>query len=150
MRLHPQLLAIALLVCVINIAVAQDAAPQGEVQKYTFENSKIFPGTTRDVWIYVPQQYDPGKPACGHVNQDGIQFNAPKVFDELIAKNEIPVLIGVFVMHGKVKAPTADALDRFNRSFEYDGLGDAYARFILEEILPFVEQQKTKDGREIK
>ena len=41
------------------------------------------------------------------------------------------------------------ANDRFNRSFEYDGLGDAYARFILEEILPEVEKQKTSDGRAI-
>jgi gluconolactonase len=135
---------------VAAVAVAEDAGPQGEVKQYSFDSSKIFPGTTRDVWIYVPKQYDPVKPACVHVNQDGIQFNAPKVFDELIAKQEIPVLIGVFVMHGKVKATSPDALDRFNRSFEYDGLGDAYAKFILEEILPFVEQQKTADGREIK
>ncbi len=42
------------------------------------------------------------------------------------------------------------ALDRFNRSFEYDGLGDAYARFILEEILPEVEKLKTSDGRQIR
>jgi sugar lactone lactonase YvrE len=49
-----------------------------------------------------------------------------------------------------VKAPNADALDRFNRSFEYDGLGDAYARFILDEILPDVETKKTKDGRLIR
>ncbi|MEO8416933.1 MAG: SMP-30/gluconolactonase/LRE family protein, partial [Ginsengibacter sp.] len=41
------------------------------------------------------------------------------------------------------------ALDRYNRSFEYDGLGDAYARFILKEILPTVEKQKTSDGRPI-
>jgi gluconolactonase len=41
------------------------------------------------------------------------------------------------------------ANDRFNRSFEYDGLGDAYVRFILEEILPEVEKQKTSNGRQI-
>ncbi len=139
-----------LLVCCILAAACSSAFAEGEVTKYTFENSKIFPGTTRDYWVYVPAEYDPAKPACVHVNQDGIQFNAPKVFDELIAKKEIPVLIGVFVMHGRVKAPNPDALDRFNRSFEYDGLGDAYARFILEEILPDVETKKTKDGRAIR
>jgi hypothetical protein len=48
-----------------------------------------------------------------------------------------PVTIGVFVNPGKVLADSgANALSRFNRSFEYDGLGDAYARFILTEILP--------------
>ena len=39
-----------------------------------------------------------------YVNQDGVQFNAPAVFDQLIAKKEMPVTIGVFVMHGRVKA----------------------------------------------
>ncbi|MDB5334650.1 MAG: gnl 5, partial [Planctomycetaceae bacterium] len=41
------------------------------------------------------------------------------------------------------------ALDRFNRSFEYVGLGDNNARFLIEENLPLVEKQKTSDGREI-
>jgi len=30
---------------------------------------------------------------------------------------------------------------RFNRSYEYDGLGDRYARFLIEEILPEVGKQ---------
>ncbi len=124
--------------------------PKGELNKYTFENSKIFPGTIRDYWVYVPKQHDPAKPACVHVNQDGVQYNAPAVFDELIHKKEIPVIIGVFVMHGRVKAKSDQALDRFNRSFEYDGLGDNYARFILDEILPDVEKKTASDGRAIK
>ncbi len=119
----------------------QEGVPKGEVTKYIFESSKIFPGTTRDYWIYVPKQYDPAKPACVFVCQDGIQYNAPVVFDNLIHKKEIPVTIGVFIMHGRVKAPNDQALDRFNRSYEYDGLGDAYARFVLEEILPAVARK---------
>lgn len=130
---------------------AQPGVPKGEVMKFTFENSKIFPGTWREYWVYVPAQYSPDKPACVYVNQDGIQWNAPVVFDNLIHKKEIPVTIGVFVMHGKVRAANAnEALDRFNRSYEYDGLGDSYARFILEEILPDVETKKTSDGRAIR
>lgn len=129
----------------------QDGVPKGEVLKFTFDKSKIFPGTTRDYWIYIPAQYDPAKPACLYVNQDGIQYQAPTVFDNLIHKGEMPITIGVFVMHGRVLANDGDAaLDRFNRSFEYDGLGDNYARFLLEELLPEVETKKTSDGREIK
>ncbi len=144
------LLAIALLTAVP--LAAQDAAwPKGEVTKYSFDQSKIFPGTVRDYWVYVPKQYDPAKPACVYVNQDGVQYKAPEVFDELIHKGEMPVTIGVFVMHGRVKAKDGSAaLDRFNRSYEYDGLGDAYARFLLDELLPEVEKQKASDGREIK
>jgi sugar lactone lactonase YvrE/predicted esterase len=54
-------------------------------------------------------------------------------------------------MHGRVKAADGNtALDRFNRSFEYDGLGDNYVRFLLEELLPDVETKKTSDGRAIR
>jgi sugar lactone lactonase YvrE/enterochelin esterase-like enzyme len=125
-------------------------APQGEVSRYTFDQSKIFPGTVRDYWIYVPKQYDPAKAACLYVNQDGIQYRAPAVFDDLIHKKEIPVLIGVFVTPGRVKAPATAALDRFNRSLEYDGLGGDYVRFLVEELLPDVEKKTTMDGRPIK
>ncbi len=132
-------------------SVEQPGVPKGEVMKFTFESPKIFPGTWREYWVYVPAQYTPDKPACVYINQDGIQWNAPVVFDNLIHKKEIPVTIGVFVMHGKVRAADGTtALDRFNRSFEYDGLGDNYARFLLEEILPDVETKKTSDGRAIR
>jgi enterochelin esterase-like enzyme len=129
----------------------QEGVPRGEVLKFTFDHSKIFPGTWREYWVYIPAQYKPDQPACVYVNQDGIQWKAPTVFDNLIHQKEMPVTIGVFVMHGRVKAanPT-EANDRFNRSFEYDGLGDAYARFILDEILPEVEKQKASDGRAIR
>ena len=134
----------------LSTRLVADDIPKGEVTKYTFEQSKIFPGTFREYWVYVPKQYDPAKPACVYVNQDGVQYNAPAVFDELIANKEMPVTIGVFVMHGRVKAPNDQALDRFNRSYEYDGLGDSYVRFLLEELLPEVEKKTTSDGRAIR
>src|SRR5438309_2059341 len=91
----------------LPLAARADDPPKGEVAKYTFENSKVFPGTVRDYWVYVPKQYDLEKPACLYVNQDGVQYNAPAVFDALIDKKEMPVTIGVFVMHGRVKARDA-------------------------------------------
>ena len=133
-----------------SASIEQPGVPKGEVLKFTFDQSKIFPGTWREYWVYVPAQYKADKPACVYVNQDGIQWKAPTVFDNLICRKEMPVTIGVFVMHGRVKSANgAAANDRFNRSFEYDGLGDAYARFILQEILPAVEKQQTTDGRAI-
>jgi gluconolactonase len=130
--------------------VRAEETPKGEVTKYTFDKSKIFPGTIRDYWIYVPKQYDPSKPACLYVNQDNVQWKAPEVFDQLIHSKEMPVTIGVFVTHGRVKAPTDAALDRFNRSYEYDGLGDNYAKFLLDELLPDVETKTAADGRAIR
>jgi gluconolactonase len=139
-----------------NYQPGPDSKPQpgvakGEILKFSFDKSKIFRGTTRDYWIYVPAQYNADKPACVYVQQDGIRFEVPTVFDNLIHKKELPVIIGVFVAPGVMKAADANtALDRFNRSYEYDGLGDNYVRFLLEELLPEVETKKTSDGRAIK
>src|SRR5205823_3815537 len=36
----------------------QPNVPKGEITKHTFEQSKIFPGTTRDYWTYTPKQLD--------------------------------------------------------------------------------------------
>ncbi|MXV13998.1 SMP-30/gluconolactonase/LRE family protein [Hufsiella ginkgonis] len=132
-------------------SVEQPGVPKGETLKFVLENSRIFPGEMHEYWVYIPAQYDGSKPACVYVNQDGIQSNAPRVFDNLIHAKEMPITIGVFVTPGRVvTADPANSLDRYNRSFEYDGLGDAYARFLLEELLPAVEQQKASDGRAIR
>jgi len=133
-------------------ALAQDKqdVPKGELARYTFDQSKVFPGTTRDYSVYIPKQYDPAKPACLYVGQDGGGFKEPAAFDRLIAAKEMPVTIGVFIGHGRVKAPRPDALDRYNRSYEYDGLGDAYARFLIDELLPDVEKKAAADGRSVR
>lgn len=134
-----------------SASIEQPGVPKGEILKRIFTDSKRFPGTRRDYWIYVPAQYRPDKPACVYVNQDGIQWKAPTVFDNLIHRREMPVTIGVFIMPGVVRIVEGDPThDRLNRSFEYDGLGDGYARFLLDEILPEVEKQTTSDGRTIR
>ena len=129
--------------------------PHGEVKKMPpFETSTVFPGTTHDWQIYVPKQYDAAKPACVMIFFDGGGYanltgpsRVPVVFDNLIAKNEMPVTIGVFVNPGSFKATQPGAKDRSNRSFEYDSLGDANARFILDELMAVVakDYNLTKD-----
>ena len=123
-------------------AAATNVVPTGVLTKHAFDRSTIFPGTTHDYWVYVPAQYDGSKPACVHVEQDGVQFNMPAVLDQLIARGEMPVTVGVFVKPGVLKASSSNALDRFNRSFEYDGLGDSYARFLLNELLPHIAREQ--------
>jgi gluconolactonase len=131
-------------------SVVQAGVPQGELITFDFSDSRIFPGTTRQVTVYVPKAYDPARPACLYVDQDGVQWNGPVVLDNLIARKELPIIIGVFVTPGVLKAATpATQLSRFNRSLEYDGLGDSYVRFLLEELLPVVETKVTTDGRPV-
>jgi sugar lactone lactonase YvrE/enterochelin esterase-like enzyme len=118
--------------------------PKGVVTKHTW-TSKIFPGTVRDYWVYVPAQYKPGSAACvmifqdggGYIAEDG-RWRVPVVFDNLINKHEMPATIGIFINPGVLPVLSADQQNRYNRSFEYDALGDRYARFLIEEILPEV------------
>lgn len=121
----------------------QEGVPQGEIIKgnYTSGPKGVFPGTYRDYSVYIPQQLNRDTPAPLMVLQDGGGYQAVNVFNNLIAKKAIPPLVGIFIMHGRVKALSTNALDRFNRSYEYDGLGDHYARFLLEEFLPYIERQ---------
>ncbi len=119
--------------------------PQGEIKgPFRWDQSTIFPGTVRDYSIYIPAQYDANKPCCLLVVQDGLrkaqQWKFPTVLDNLIHKKQVPPMIGIFISPGVVPAPNANSQPRFNRSFEYDGLGDSYARFLIEEILPAVSE----------
>jgi enterochelin esterase family protein len=110
--------------------------PKGTVKQMPPWESRIFAGTKRDWWVYVPAQYKPETPAAVMVFQDGAgpKDFVPTVFDNLIASGDIPVIVGIFIQPGM----RADG--RPNRSFEYDTLSDQYARFLLEEILPEVEK----------
>ena len=123
----------------------QAGVPVGTVEKFSWKESKIYPGTERDYWVYVPKQYDAAKPAClmvfmdggGYMSTNG-SFRTTVVFDNLIHKKEMPVTIGVFINPGNVPAAEPGQKGRSNRSYEYDSVGDLYARFLLEEILPEV------------
>lgn len=132
---------LTIFVSVQNASV--NVIPHGRLEKFSFTESKIFPGTYRDVTVYIPAQIDEVEKACVYVQQDGY-FEGQKpdrVFDELIANNEMPVTVGIFITSGHLPAPDTNTLNRPNRCFEYDGVGDRYARFVLEEILPIVEMK---------
>lgn len=103
----------------------------------TFSGSRIFPGTTRPYWVCVPRQYTAAKPACLYVAQDGLNVKFIEAMDSLIDNGEMPVTVMVFVGSGVLSAPPGGSL-RSNRSQEFDSLGDAYARFLIEELLPYV------------
>ena len=126
-------------------SVRQEGVPKGVTTKHRFSGSKIYPGTERTYWLHVPAQYDPAKPAClmvfqdggGYVNEGGAN-KIPIVFDNLIAKGEMPVTIGLFVDPGVVPAPNGESQPRFNRSYEYDAFSADYARFLIDELIPVV------------
>jgi len=128
----------------------QDGVPQGKVTRHEIR-SEVFPGTLRQYYIYVPAQYDASKPAAVMVFQDGHNyvkkdgdFRTLIVFDNLIAKKDMPVTIGIFVNPGlkveKIEGKQGwnTQKKKSNRSFEYDSLGGKYAEFLEKELLPAV------------
>ncbi len=135
-------------------SLVQDGVPVGVVTKHEWR-SKVFEGTVRDYYIYVPAQYDKRLAAHVMVFQDGHayvkldgQVRVPTVFDNLIHKKEMPVTIGVFVnpghlvLNGEGKRPKSPWKSS-NRSVEYDTLSSDYATFLIDEILPEVGKSYT-------
>jgi enterochelin esterase-like enzyme len=116
----------------------RSGVPRGAVHEHDWNASRVFPGTKRRYWVYVPAQYTASEPASLMVFQDGRMYLDPDgeirasvVFDNLIHRGEMPVTIGVFVDPGEPE----------NRNAEYDTFNDAYATFLLTEILPNVQDR---------
>lgn len=133
------LIQLSFLLCISIQAQVPTGSIQGPFKFY----SKIYPGTERNYWLYVPVQYDASKPACSMIVQDGLSrangWKLSAYLDTLIHLKEVPVMIGIYIDHGRVSSKDTTDYPRYNRSFEYDGLGDRYARFLIEEIIPEVK-----------
>lgn len=153
-----RLALLALLTLAANAPAADDyklgpdsqpkpGVPEGKVTQFEFKSTDAFPGTVRDVWVYVPAQYTPDKPAHlmvfqdggGYVKRDGA-WRVPVVFDNLIHAGQMPVTVGVFVNPGVIPSAGGKPAVR-NRSYEYDTLSPKYATFLEREILPEVAKK---------
>ena len=131
----------------------QPGVPTGRLIQMPAWESKIFPNTTRDWWVYVPAGYKPDGSAALMVFQDGRgtttptgNWRVPIVFENLIARGEMPVTVAVMINPGNDPSRPANPAKKAgtaasNRGFEYDSLGDRYTRMLIEEILPEVEKQ---------
>jgi enterochelin esterase family protein len=141
-------------------SLPQEGAPKGKLEGPFLFKSQVFANTIRKYWIYVPAQYVPEKPASVLVFQDGQRamnlngvVRVQNVLDNLIHKREIPVTIGILITpghRGEEYPETLGFSNPNNRSVEYDSLGDAYARFVVDEMLPEVGKRYTltKDPNE--
>jgi enterochelin esterase family protein len=128
---------------------------KGQVIDFVFASSKVFPGTSRKIHLYIPAQYDAKKETAVMVFQDGHtyvnpngEFRVTTVFDNLIAVGDMPPVIGIFIDPGhKGAAKSESSWKNNNRSFEYDTLSADYATFLIDEILPLVgkDYNLTKD-----
>ncbi|QYE34720.1 esterase family protein [Polymorphobacter sp. PAMC 29334] len=127
------------------------AALKGRLEGPLELQSRVYPGTVRRYWVYVPAGYDASRPPNLLVFQDGQRainpggpLAVPALLDKLIEQQAIPSTIGIFVTPGNVSAHYPDTLGTQNpdhRVEEYDALSDAYSRMTLEELLPAVARK---------
>jgi enterochelin esterase family protein len=140
-------------------SLPQKDTPKGKLEDPVLFKSQIIKNTVRKYWVYVPAQYTAEKPACVLVFQDGARainpngvLRVPQVLDNLIAKKQIPVTIGVFITPGQRGDTFPDSIgtgNPNNRDREYDVLTDDYARMVIDEILPEVgKKYKLASGAE--
>lgn len=141
-----------------------EALPKADTPKGTihhlrdWNDSRVFPNTTRDISVYRPHGVKPGQRLALLLCFDGANYldpdgpvRATQVLDTLNARGDIPPTAAVFVTPGlpqpfnssdmlskEFDAAKIAAADQ--RSLEYDSLCDTNARFILEEVLPLVSQ----------
>ncbi len=126
-------------------SLPQEGVPKGKLEGPLLFKSQILAGTVRRYWVYVPSQYTgarrqtfwcsrmasarrirPGRCVCRRLSKTS-------------SPQDIPVTIGIFITPGQRGDAYPDDLgtgNPNNRAAEYDSLSDAYARFIVEEMLP--------------
>jgi hypothetical protein len=130
------------------LAGAQPDNPKGRLEGPIEFHSRVFAGTVRRYWVFVPAQYTADQPAAVLVFQDGQRatnpdgpLRVPQVMEDLIASGAMPVTIGIFITPGNRSEHYPDDLGMGNpdhRAEEYDSLTDDYARFLIDELLPKV------------
>ena len=127
------------------LMMKQPGVPAGTLRRMPEFVSHVFEGTRRNWWIYLPPGLKPGDRPAVTVFQDGggAKNYVPTCFDNLIARGDIPPMVGVFVDPGYFDG------NRSNRNFEYDTLSDQYSKFLIDEVLPEVEkvQPLTRDPK---
>jgi len=126
----------------------REGTPKGKVVHFTMDSttSKIYPGISktmpgvvpyhRNVTVYVPSQYVPGKPAPLIVSQDSMgRGELPTILDNMIADHRLPPIVAVMLDSGGGDAQGSE------RGLEYDTVSGQYAEFIESEVLPRVTQE---------
>src|SRR5258708_7291827 len=121
----------------------QPEVPKGALSRHTLAPGTFFPGTPHTYQIYVPSQYDASRPIAFMIFLDGSGYagnnvRVPVVLDNLIARRDVPPMIGIFVDPGVMPALSDQAQNRYERIFEYDSLTPRFANFLIEELVPEV------------
>lgn len=122
-----------------DVAVGEVAIHRG------WDRSRVYAATRRDVFVHTPAGLDRSRPARLIVFNDGVGYlsrqgpvRAGLALDTLHARREIEPTVAVFINPGSRRDDGEPDWEQRRR--EYDPLTLTYGRFLLEELLPFVEE----------
>jgi len=121
----------------------QAGVPAGSLTTHTLAPGRFFPGTPHKYQLYVPAQYEAGRPIPFMIFLDGSGYagnnvRVPVVLDNLIARHELPPMAAIFIDPGVMPARSDQAQNRYERIFEYDSLTPRFANFLVNELIPEV------------
>jgi poly(3-hydroxybutyrate) depolymerase len=132
-------------------SLVQPGVAHGRLEGPFEFRSGVIAGTVRRYWVYVPAGYDTRRPPNLLVFQDGQRatnpeglLRIPAVLDNLIAKHDVPPTLGLFITPGNLSEhypPDLGTSNPNHRAQEYDALTDAYARMLIDELLPEVARR---------
>lgn len=110
---------------------------KGELRAMGEFKSAVYPGTTRQWYVYLPPNLDASKAYPLLIAQDA-QWDREWIANGLencAQTGRIPATVGVFIEPGQNEPGKYT-----NRSAEYDPLSPTYTKMLLDEILPKVEK----------
>jgi enterochelin esterase-like enzyme len=127
-------------------AKKRDDVPHGTLKEFTYDESQFYPQSpARGIKVYEPPGYKQGEESFLAVyfdgtaswaylsnKTDGGTYRTLNVFDNLIAEKLVPPFIAVFIGNDS---------DSGHRQQELGPTDDKQARFIIEGVLPTVEQK---------
>lgn len=125
---------------------------KGQVSKFSdWQESTVYPGTSRQLWIYQTPNLEPSdRPQVLFFN-DGAWYlsrsgpvRATNVLDHLFHHGEIPATLAIFVTPGVPDHDVRGPIESYDntlaqRSLEYDALTPRYGEFLFSELLPLAE-----------
>ncbi len=112
----------------------------------SLESSAIYPGTRHSYSVVVPDGIDTDTAAL-YIGLDGVLCNAPAVIDSLARAGVMPPAVQVYLQPGLIT--DGDRVVRYNRSNEFDATDGRFADFLIDELLPHVENTLAEAGHAV-
>lgn len=139
------------LTLLLSALVIPSFAAKEKGYKFTFrlDESEIYPGTKREITVFVPDAYKGEEPACLIIMMDNLSGALRRSMVALQEEGKMPVAIAIGIEPGKIFDKKSGEVIRYNRSNEFDRTDARFAEFLENEVIAELKKQVLPDGRKI-